>query len=176
MSPRRRYRRCPPNTFASEHLDEMTLAEGARSKSQAHLLAISTRKLIPESVTDILLERGNREVALSAAGNPGASFSEFEYCWLVWRSTSDDDLAACTWSRSEIPRRHLPKLFADASESVKGRISKEDPRKAARWPNSSRGRQSSANADQGNVGGVREGTRSGSVFQRRRQTGRNRAF
>ena len=115
----------------SERLDEMTLAEGARSKSQAHLLAISTRKVIPESVTDILLERGNREVVLSAAGNPGASFSEFGYCSLVRRSSSDDDLAACTWSRSEIPRRHLLRLFADASDSVRRRLSKEDPRKSA---------------------------------------------
>jgi uncharacterized protein (DUF2336 family) len=115
----------------SEQLDEMTLAEGAKNKSQAHLLAISTRKVIPESVTDILIERGNREVALSAAGNPGASFSEFGYSSLVRRSSSDDDLAVCTWSRSEIPRRHLLNLFADASGSLKRRLSKEDPRKAA---------------------------------------------
>lgn len=115
----------------SEHLDEVTLAEGARSKSQAHLLAISTRKVIPESVTDILLERGDREVVLSAAGNPGASFSEFGYSSLVRRSSSDDDLAACTWSRSEIPRRHLLKLFADASDSLRRRFAKGDPRKAA---------------------------------------------
>jgi len=115
----------------SEQLDEMTLAEGAKGKSQAHLLAISTRTVIPESVTDILLERGNREVALSTAGNPGALFSEFGYSALVRRSSSDDDLALCTWSRSEIPRRHLLKLFADASDSVRRRLSKEDPRKAA---------------------------------------------
>ena len=63
----------------AELLDETTLVEGASSKSQAHLLAISTRKRIPESVTDILLERGDREVALSTAGNPGASFSEFGF-------------------------------------------------------------------------------------------------
>ncbi len=115
----------------SEHLDETTLAEGARSKSQAHLLAISIRKVVPESVTDILVERGDREVVLSAAGNPGASFSEFAYCSLVRRSSSDDDLAACTSSRSEIPRRHLLKLFAGASDSLRRRLSKEDPRKAA---------------------------------------------
>lgn len=114
----------------SEHLDETTLAEGAKIKSQAHLLAISTRKVVPQSVTDILLERGDREVVLSTAGNPGASFSEFGYCSLVRRSSSDDDLAACTWSRSEIPRRHLLKLFADASDSLRQRLANEDPRKA----------------------------------------------
>ena len=115
----------------AEQLDEMTLVEGARHKSQAHLLAISTRKSIPSSVTDILLERGDREVALSTAGNPGASFSEFGYSSLVRRSSGDDDLASRTWSRPEIPRRHLLKLFADASEAVRRRLSREDPRKAA---------------------------------------------
>lgn len=120
-----------PVLSRSEQLDDVTLAEGAKTKSQAHLLAISARKIIPESVTDILIERGNREVALSTAANPGASFSEFGYSSLVRRSSDDDELALCAWSRREIPRRHLLKLFADASESLKRRLSKEDPRKAA---------------------------------------------
>lgn len=120
-----------PVLARSEQLDEVTLAEGAKTKSQAHLLAISTRRTIPESVTDILVERGNREVALSTAANPGASFSEFGYSSLVRRASDDDDLAVCTWSRREIPRRHLLELFADASDSLKRRLSKEDPRKAA---------------------------------------------
>lgn len=115
----------------SQQLDETTLTEAAKGKSQAHLLAISTRKIVPETVTDILVERGDREVALSTAGNPGASFSEFGYSVLVRRSPGDDDLAACIWSRSDIPRRHLLELFADASDSLKRRLSKEDPRKAA---------------------------------------------
>lgn len=119
-----------PVLLRSEQLDEVTLAEGARCKSQAHLLAISTRKFIPESVADILVERGDREVVLSTARNPGAAFSETGYSALLRRSSDDDDLAVCTWSRSEIPRRHLLKLFADASDALKRRLSKEDPRKA----------------------------------------------
>lgn len=115
----------------AQHLDEGTLAESARTKSQAHLLAISLRRFIPENVTDILVDRGDREVVLNTAANPGASFSEFGYSSLVRRSSDDDDLAARVWSRSEIPRPHLLRLFADASDSVKRRLSKEDPRKAA---------------------------------------------
>lgn len=120
-----------PVLSRSQQLDEQTLAEGAKCKSQAHLLAISSRKFIPESVTDILVERGNPEVALRTAGNPGASFSETGYSALVRRSSGDDDLAACIWSRSGIPRQHLLKLFAEASDALKRRLSKEDPRKAA---------------------------------------------
>lgn len=114
----------------SGQVDDLTLVEGAKTKSQAHLLAISRRKILAESVTDILVERGDQQVILSAAGNPGAAFSEFAYSTLVQRSLSDDDLAACIWSRPEIPRQHLLKLFADASESVKLELTSKDPRKA----------------------------------------------
>jgi uncharacterized protein (DUF2336 family) len=114
----------------SEQVDDMTLVESAKTKSQAHLLAISRRKTLAESVTDILVERGERQVALSMAENPGAAFSEFGYSTLVQRSPGDDDLAMCIWSRPEIPRQHLLKLFADASESVKLKLTSKDPRKA----------------------------------------------
>ena len=114
----------------SGRVDDMTLVRGAKTKSQAHLLAISVRKTLAESVTDILIERGDRCVALSTAGNPGAAFSEFGYSTLVQRSSSDGDLAVCVWSRPEIPRQHLLKLFAEASESVKRELTSRDPRKA----------------------------------------------
>ena len=115
----------------SGQVDELTLVEGAKTKSQAHLLAISRRKTLAESVTDILVERGDQQVVLSAAGNLGAEFSEFGYSTLVQRSLSDDDLAACVWTRPEIPRQHLLKLFAEASESVKLELTSKDPRKAS---------------------------------------------
>lgn len=117
--------------LAQAALDDLTLTEGARNKSQAHLLAISKRKAIPECVTDILVERGSREVVLTVAGNAGASFSEFGYSSLVRQSSSDEELAVCTWSRSELPRRHLLELFAVSSDAVRRRLSTLDPRKAA---------------------------------------------
>ena len=63
----------------SEQLDEATLIENARSKSQDHLLAISQRRVLAEAVTDVLVDRGNSQVALSTARNPGAKFSDFGY-------------------------------------------------------------------------------------------------
>jgi uncharacterized protein (DUF2336 family) len=114
----------------SGRVDDTTLVEGAKTKSQEHLLAISRREALIESVTDILVERGNQQVVLSTAGNLGAAFSEFGYSTLVRRSLSDSDLAACIWSRPEVPRQHLLRLFADASESVKRELTQKDPRKA----------------------------------------------
>ena len=64
-------------------LDDKTLVEGAKTKSQEHLLAISRRSILAESVTNILVERGNQHVVSSTAGNRGAAFSEFGYSTLV---------------------------------------------------------------------------------------------
>lgn len=120
-----------PILSRSACVSERTLVESAETKSQAHLFAISLRKALSEPVTDILVERGNRDVVLSTAGNPGAAFSELGYSTLVERSASNDELAARTWMRPEIPRQHLLKLFAEASDSVKLELTRKDPSKAA---------------------------------------------
>jgi uncharacterized protein (DUF2336 family) len=91
----------------SEHIDDMTLVESAKTKSQDHLLAISRRKDLPEKVTDVLVDRGNQQVALNTVKNPGAAFSEFGYSTLVRRSKEDGKLALFVWIRAEIPRQHL---------------------------------------------------------------------
>ena len=114
----------------SEQIDDKTLVESAKTKSQDHLLAISRRQVLPENVTDVLVDRGNQQVALSTVKNPGAAFSEFGYSTLVRRSQQDGKLALLVWIRAEIPRRHLLKLFADASESVRLTLEATDRRKA----------------------------------------------
>src|SRR5260221_1736415 len=58
----------------SERLDAQTLVANARTKSQPHLLAISKRKSLEHSVTDVLVTRGNQEVVSSVANNAGARF------------------------------------------------------------------------------------------------------
>src|SRR5499427_2158160 len=50
-----------PVLSQSTRLDDKTLIENARSKSQAHLMAISTRKTLSGAVTDVLVQRGNDE-------------------------------------------------------------------------------------------------------------------
>lgn len=119
-----------PVLMHSEQLDDHTLIESAKTKSQDHLLAISRRKLLTEDVTDVLIDRGNQQVALSTAGNPGAAFSDFGYSTLVRRSKNDEKLARCIWSRMEIPRQHLVRLFVEASESVRLTLEATDRRKA----------------------------------------------
>jgi uncharacterized protein (DUF2336 family) len=103
----------------SEQLDEETLIAGAKTKSQRHLLAISRRKILSEGITDVLVERGDRQVVGSAAANAGARFSPFGYSTLIMRSEADEGLAQSVWARREIPRAYLLALFETASESVR---------------------------------------------------------
>jgi uncharacterized protein (DUF2336 family) len=115
----------------SERLGQDALIENARTQSQGHLLAISGRKVLVAAVTDILVERGNRAVVSSTARNGGARFSDFGVSTLVEKACDDGDLALCVWSRPDIPRQNLVKLFVDASEAVKSQLVEADPRKVA---------------------------------------------
>lgn len=119
-----------PVLLHSERLDDGVLIEAARTKGQGHLLAISGRKVLRESVTDILVERGNRSVVSSTAGNRGAQFSDFGISALVEKARDDGDLASCVWSRPDIPRQHLVKLFVEASQAIKSQLAETDPRRA----------------------------------------------
>ena len=102
----------------SRHVDNDTLLAAARTKGQEHLLAISRRRSIDESITDVLLDRGDKPVVLSTASNPTARFSESGYSTLVERSTGDDELTVRVALRPDIPREHLSRLLVRASYAV----------------------------------------------------------
>ena len=115
-----------PALAQSERLDEAILVQCARSKSQEHLLAISQRKTLSKVVTDVLVERGNKQVVLSTAKNRGARFSEAGFHRLVKRSDGDDALATCVGSRPDIPRPLLLALLETASELVRSKLIAEN--------------------------------------------------
>lgn len=116
-----------PLLETSPELDSDFLGATARTKSQRHLLAISRRNTLEESVTDILIERGDRPVVISAASNAGARFSERGYGKLVKRSESDDELASCVALRTDIPREHLARLLVRASRAVQLKLEAAQP-------------------------------------------------
>lgn len=120
-----------PVLHHSERLSEIALVEAARTKSQRHLLALSGRKSLSEAVTDVLVERGDREVATNTARNHGARFSTRGFSTLTVRSREDGDLVSSLWTRSDVPRHMLVRIFAEASEITRRRLEAEYPRKAA---------------------------------------------
>jgi len=116
-----------PVLSLSERLDDEALIETARSKSQAHLMAISTRRVLSGAVTDVLVLRGNDEVIQSTVNNPGAEFSERGFTRLVNRAEDDDDLATCIGLRPTMPRHLYLKLIAKASATVRARLEAANP-------------------------------------------------
>jgi uncharacterized protein (DUF2336 family) len=116
-----------PVLSQSEGLDDEALIETARHKSQAHLMAISIRKVLSGAVTDVLVLRGNDEVIQSTVNNPGAEFSERGFTRLVNRAEGDDNLTTCLGLRPTIPRHLYLKLIAKASATVRERLEAANP-------------------------------------------------
>src|SRR5215472_14442585 len=116
-----------PVLSQSARLDDAALIELARSKSQAHLLAISSRKSLSDAVTDVLVLRGNDEVVQSTVNNPGAEISE-----------RDDNLATCIGLRPTMPRHLYLKLLAKASAAVRARLEAANPAQAREVPSAVR--------------------------------------
>jgi uncharacterized protein (DUF2336 family) len=120
-----------PVLSQSNRLDDDTLIETARTKSQAHLLAISMRKVLSGAVTDVLVLRGNDEVIHNTVNNTGAELSERGLTRLIARAEGDEDLATCLGLRPSIPRHLYLKLIAKASDTVRTRLETANPRQAA---------------------------------------------
>jgi uncharacterized protein (DUF2336 family) len=115
----------------SERLEDPVLVANANTKSQQHLFAISRRPSLSEAVTDVLVERGDREVVHSVVKNAGARFSDAGFRILVKRSAGDDDLATIVGARSDIPRPHFLVLLEKASNAVRTRLAAENPQASA---------------------------------------------
>jgi uncharacterized protein (DUF2336 family) len=120
-----------PVLSQSERLGERELVANAERKSQQHLAAIAQRKSLSEAVTDVLIERGDREVVQSVVKNSGARFSDAGFRMLVKRSAGDDALATEVGRRSDIPRPHFLMLLEKASRAVRARLAAENPLAAA---------------------------------------------
>lgn len=111
-----------PVLAQSARLAEADLLEIAASKSQAHLLAIARRQALGESVTEVLVRRGNPYVKRNVAANPAASFSAATYGELVASARGDDTLAERMVRRTDIPPVQFRALLAQAAEEVRARL------------------------------------------------------
>jgi uncharacterized protein (DUF2336 family) len=111
-----------PVLTGSQRIDEGDLIEIARTRSQEHLLAICGRAQVGEALTDVLVERGNDEVAQKIAGNDGAAFSDMGFASLVARAENDDLLAETVGRRVDIPPYLFQKLVTHATERVQQRL------------------------------------------------------
>lgn len=120
-----------PVLVRCERLSDEDLVENARTKSQAHLLAIAQRLKLSEAVTDVLVVRGDHRVVRKVAGNRGARFSLAGYDHMTHRARRDRKLSLTLGRRSDIPRQYFIKLLEAASASVRAKLEAANPQAAA---------------------------------------------
>ena len=94
----------------SSLLTDESLVEIAKAKSVDHLLAIAARERISESVTDVLVERGNGNVARKVVANAGARLSERGFVKVVHEARGNQALAAALAGRTDVPAELQPFL------------------------------------------------------------------
>jgi len=111
-----------PVLTESARLRDQDLIAAAKARGQSHLQAISQRQELSESVTAVLVDRGDRDVVRSVAQNEGARFSDAGFGVLVKKSVGDDVLGEVLGLRRDLPPQHLRALVQKASEAVKKKL------------------------------------------------------
>jgi uncharacterized protein (DUF2336 family) len=104
-----------------------TLVEIAKAKGQDHLLAISARTNLPEAVTDVIVDRGERKVIHRLADNASARFSDAGYKRMVAHAEADDELTEMLGLRIDLPVNFLRDLLQRATEAVRARLARIAP-------------------------------------------------
>ncbi len=106
----------------SSRLRTSDLVEIASTRGQDHLFAISSRTNLPEAVTDVIVDRGERKVIRKLANNASARFSEAGYSGIVARAETDDDLTEILGLRIDLPLKFLRELLRRATDAVRARL------------------------------------------------------
>jgi len=117
-----------PVLSQSTVLGDSDIALSASSQSQSHLYAIAQRQIISETITDILIERGERNVVHAVLKNAGSRISDRGFGKLIPRAGDDSELAVHIGSRRDIPRHHYLRLLEIVSAEVCSRIVAANPK------------------------------------------------
>jgi uncharacterized protein (DUF2336 family) len=116
-----------PVLSQSPRLSDQDLCEIASTKGDSHMLAIADRKRLSAPVTDILINRGNQEIALKVTANMSAELSVAGTKQLLKRSETDDVLSAGICARTDIP----PEMLTTAVKQASARAEEKVQRMAA---------------------------------------------
>jgi len=108
-------------------LTERDLAESIKTASQAHLIAIASRKGVGEALTTLLIGRGYPAVRMALAQNLTARLSEDGYRSMFKVAEREEDLAEKLALRTDLPAKLSRAFVAAASEESRTRFIKAAP-------------------------------------------------
>jgi uncharacterized protein (DUF2336 family) len=111
-----------PVLTQSPRLTDQNLVEIAASKGQPHLSKIAERVQLSPVVTDVLVDRGDREVVTKVAVNSGARLSKTGMSMLAMRANGDNELTQAMTRRADISPTLFKRLLSHATEEARQRL------------------------------------------------------
>ena len=106
----------------SEVLQDNDLVEIVEKRSQEHLNAIAQRAMVGETITDVLVKKGDDTVLGTLAGNNGAQFSRGGMETIVDRARDNDDLELSLVKRKDVPADLAQDVFWRVSSAMREKI------------------------------------------------------
>jgi uncharacterized protein (DUF2336 family) len=111
-----------PVLMRSPALTDDDLEPIAREQSQEHLLAIAQRQTLSERLTDILVDRGNDNVAGAVTANDGARISQNGFETLAARAEGSDLILNRLVMRTDLPDKIADALVPILTRSIAAKI------------------------------------------------------
>lgn len=111
-----------PVIHGASGLTDLDLIEIARKASDGHLHAIAGRPQLSEAITDVLIDRGSRQVVHTVSANQGARFSEWGMDELVNQARDDGHLQNVLVERSDLTQRAVDALMSIVSEALAAKL------------------------------------------------------
>jgi uncharacterized protein (DUF2336 family) len=111
-----------PVLAKSPRLTDQNLVEIAETKGQSHMSKIAERVQLSPVVTDVLVDRGNREVVTKVASNNGALLSKTGMSKLAFRASGDAELTVAMTRRADISPVLFKRLLSHATEEARQRM------------------------------------------------------
>ncbi|MBL6431235.1 MAG: DUF2336 domain-containing protein [Alphaproteobacteria bacterium] len=103
-------------------LRDVDLIEIARDCGDDHRMAIATREILSELVTDVLVEEGGDPVKRAVAENAGASLSSSGVSRLLNAASIDEELQLALAERGDLQEAEISRLAELAGERVRIRL------------------------------------------------------
>lgn len=107
----------------SPALNSDDLVSIASSASMDHLGAIAGRATVDQSVTTVLVDRGDSNVLTKVAGNEGAEFADASFLKLVEKARANEAIQSALVNRTDLPEEAAHALLPFLTEALKERIS-----------------------------------------------------
>ena len=99
-----------PILECSSMLSDDTLLDIAMTKWPNQLAAVAGREGLTETITDLLIERGNADVMHKLISNHSARISEVGFVRLIGQAKTDKTIAAAIATRTDLPLELTPFL------------------------------------------------------------------